>query len=284
MKKYGILANPAKHSLSPAMHNAAFKELRMRAHYEIFEVPENELAKFMKSVRNERIEGLSVSLPYKETIIQYLDKTNKDALKIGAVNTIVNKEGFLYGFNTDYLASNKALFLDPSARNIPKDPLAIVIGGGGAARAVCYGLLKMGINVVVANRTREKADAIAIEFAELFHDSEIHSSSLEDLGTGDILINTTSIWTKEPGISVRNLPYFCDREYVKEFKLIMDICYKPLETPLIKMAKRLEKGFVTGEKMLLYQALDQFELWTGKKAPMEVMRAALEEGLKNSGC
>lgn len=277
MKRYGILANPARHSLSPAMHNAAFKDLHMRAQYEVFEVQENDLPKFMKYVRNEPIHGLSVSLPYKEKIMQYLDKINKEALKIGSVNTVVNSQGFLYGFNTDYLASNKALFLDMKGRNVPiKDTVAVVIGAGGAARAVCYGLLKMDINVWVTNRTKEKADAIAIEFAEMFHNAEIHSSEWGKFGTGDILINATSVWTKNPKIRMQDLPYFCEREYVKEFKLIMDLCYKPLETPLIKMAKRLGKEFVTGDKMLLYQAVDQFELWTGKKPPIEVMRAALE--------
>ncbi|MBI5754249.1 shikimate dehydrogenase [Candidatus Peregrinibacteria bacterium] len=280
MKRYGILANPAKHSLSPVMHNAAFKALHMRAHYEIFEVPENELAKFMKFVRNEPIEGLSVSLPYKEKVMQYLDKINKEALKIGSVNTIVNSEGFLYGFNTDYLASNKALFIDMKGRHVPtKDPIAVVIGAGGAARAVCYGLLKMGIHVWVANRTKEKADAIAIEFAEMFNEAEIHSNDLNDLKTGDILINTTSIWTKEPKIRIQNLPYFCSSEYVRKFKLVMDLCYNPLETPLIKAAKRIGIEYVTGDKMLLYQAVDQFELWTGKKPPVEVMRDALEAEL-----
>lgn len=280
MKRYGILANPAKHSLSPLIHNAAFKELRMPAQYEVFEVEESELEKFIKLVRNQRIEGLSVSLPFKEKVIKYLDKVNKDALKIGAVNTIVNKEGFLHGFNTDYMASNKALFMDDSFE-IGRGTLAVVIGGGGAARAVCYGLLKMGINVLVANRTKEKADAIAIEFAEMFKDCEIHSSTLENLESGDILINTTSIWTKEPILRLDSLPNFCKPEYVRDFKLVMDICYNPLETPLIKAAKRMGIKYVTGEVMLLHQAVDQFELWTGKKAPVGVMEKVMVEGLRN---
>lgn len=280
MKKYGILANPAKHSLSPAMHNAAFERLRMQAQYEIFEIPENELAKFMKSVRNKSIEGLSVSAPYKQSVMQYLDKVDKDAIKIGAVNTIVNKEGFLYGFNTDYVASTKALFLDQKIIDIDKKSLAVVIGGGGAARAVCYGLLKLGMNVMVANRTKGKADAIAIKFAELFKDSEIHSSSLYQLVPGDILINASSIWMQDPETRGDSLPNFCRPEYVKDFKLVMDICYKPLETPLIKTAKRLNKPFITGDKMLLQQAVDQFELWTGKKAPVEVMKEALDAELR----
>lgn len=280
MKKYGLLANPAQHSLSPTMHNAAFKKLHMQAEYEIFEVTGSELPKFMRSARNQRIEGLSVSLPYKESVMQYLDKVDKDAMKIGAVNTIVNREGFLYGYNTDYLAATKALFLDQKVIDIEKKSTAVVIGAGGAARAVCYGLLKLGMNVIVANRTRGKADAIAIEFAEIFRKSEIHSSGLNNLQTGDILINASSIWLKDPMIRNESLPYFCKPEFVREFTLVMDISYKPLETPLIKVAKRMGKECVTGDKMLLYQAIDQFELWTGKKAPIDVMSEALEEGLR----
>lgn len=282
MKRYGILANPAGHSLSPAMHNAAFKSLHMQAQYEVFEIAEEDLGKFIKSARNQGIEGLSVSLPFKEKVVQYLDKVDKNAARIGAVNTIVNREGFLHGFNTDYIAATKALFLDQKAVDVDKKMLAVVIGAGGAARAICYGLMKLGMDVIVANRTRQKADAIAIEFAEIFRKSAIHSSGINSIPKGDILINTASIWTKEPSIRIDSLPYFCKPEFVREFRLVMDICYRPLETPLIRAAKRMGIEYVTGDKMLLYQALDQFEIWTGRKAPVEVMREALENGLKQN--
>lgn len=261
--------------MSPVMFNAAFKTLKIKAEYKAYEIEEGNLDDFMKIVRSD-FAGLSVSLPYKEKVMRYLDKINKDAGRIGAVNTIINHEGYLFGFNTDYLASNKALFMSITGYKIlRKDPIAVVIGAGGAARAVCYGLLKMGIHVWIANRTKIKADRIAMEFAEMFRNSEIHSVPLENIETGDILINTTSIWIQNPDIGALDLPYFCKPEYVKEFQLVMDICYKPLETPLIKVVKRLKKPYVTGDKMLLYQAADQFELWTGKEPPVEVMKDAL---------
>lgn len=281
IKKYGILAYPSKHSLSPVMHNAAFKALGMDAKYSAFEVAEKDLDVFFEIVKTEPIEGLSVSLPYKERVIPYLERLNEDAEKIGAVNTIINIDGHLGGFNTDFLASNKALFSDLSPRDhIPKkDPVAVVIGAGGAARAVCYGLLKMGVHVWVGNRTKSKADGIAMEFAEMFTDAEIHSVPLDDLGSGDFLINTTSIWMTNSQMGVAELPYFCKPEYVKHFKVVMDISYRPLETPLIQVARELGKHAITGDQMLLYQALDQFELFTGKKAPLGIMRKALREAL-----
>ena len=108
-KKYGILAYPAKHSLSPVMHNAAFKALAVDAEYGVFEVPENELPAFMEQVKHEPIDGFSVSLPYKEVMLNYMNEVDEDARKIGAVNTVVNRGGFLYGHNTDFIGSNTAL-------------------------------------------------------------------------------------------------------------------------------------------------------------------------------
>lgn len=281
IKKYGILAYPARHSLSPVMHNAAFKAMKMNAKYSAFEVAEKDLDVFFKIVRSEPIDGLSVSLPYKEKVIPYLDRIDDDARKIGAVNTIINIDGLLAGFNTDFLASSKAIFSDLGPKDhIPrKDPVAVVIGAGGAARAVCYGLLKMGVHVWVGNRTKSKADGIAIEFAEMFTDVEIHSVPMDDLGSGDFLVNTSSIWTLDSEAGVAELPYFCTPQYVKHFKVVMDICYRPLETPLIQAARLAGKHAITGDKMLLYQALDQFQLFTGEKAPVGIMRKALKEAL-----
>ena len=277
IKKFGILANPAKHSLSPVMFNAAFKATGIDAEYGIFETPENQLASFMEYVKHEPISGLSVSLPYKEVVIEYLNQVDDDVKKIGACNTVLNKGGILYGFNTDYKGSNIAL------KNIVgdlKDKKIVIIGAGGAARAIAYGVLKEGANVYIFNRKKSKADIIAIEFAEIFK-SEIHSGSLNDLGTGDVLIHTTSIWTKETGSKTAyNLPpKFCNPEYIENFEIIMDISYKPLDNPLIASAKKLKKHIITGDKMLYYQALEQFKIWTGKEAPALVMKDALNRCL-----
>jgi shikimate dehydrogenase len=274
MKQYGILAHPAKHSLSPVMHNAAFNSLGIEAQYGTFDVAENELAKFMDQVKHSPINGVSVSLPHKEVVMEYLNEIDEDARKIGAVNTVHNRGGNLYGYNTDYLGCNRALlevFDDLKRKKI------VVLGAGGAARAVAYGVMKEGANVIIANRTRAKADRVAIEFAEMF-ESDIHSADLDDMVGGDILIHATSIWTKgeEPDV---NMPDFCFPDYLENFKLVMDITYPPLNTPLILSCKDMGLPHLTAEKMLLYQAAAQFELWTGEKAPIEVMASALRKAL-----
>lgn len=262
MKKYGILGFPVGHSLSPAVHNAAFKAAHVDAEFGFCEVPKNKLADFMKYVRKGSIAGLAVTAPYKETIMQFLDQIQEDALKIGAVNTVVNDGGVLRGYNTDFVGSNRALF-EGTDYDV-KDKIAVVIGGGGAARAVCYGLLQKGLSVWVVNRTRSKADRIAIEFAEIF-EAEIHSDDWGSSGTGDILVNTVPI----------PLPDFCTQRYLGQFEMVMDVVYTPLITPLIKAAKKAGLRTITGDKMFLYQAFDQFRLWTGKAAPEKVMKEAL---------
>jgi len=152
---------------------------------------------------------------------------------------------------------------------------AVVIGAGGSARAIIYGLMNEGVDVFVVNRTREKADKLAIEFAEMF-DAQIHSGDFGELVEGDILIQTTSIWFKE---DINELPYFCDQDYVNGFEAVMDIVYAPMMTPLLQVANNLEKQIITGDKMLLFQAIEQFRLFTGKEAPIDIMKRALDKVL-----
>ncbi|MBD3360747.1 shikimate dehydrogenase [Candidatus Peregrinibacteria bacterium] len=279
MKQYGILAYPAKDSLSPVIHNAAFKALELDAQYGVYEIPEEKLAEFMKTVKHEPIDGLSVSLPYKESIINFINKLGEDAEKIGAVNTINNKGGFLWGYNTDFIGAINTL---KEAVDDLDEKTAVVLGAGGSARAVIYGLLKEGAHVWIKNRTKEKADQIAMEFAEMFG-REVHSVSWEEKATGDILINATSFWVNYP--KPEKLPAFCDQNFVDEFSVVMDISYNvkgfedPLITPLLKVARKLGKSVLTGDKMLLYQAIEQFKIWTEKEPPVDVMRKSLDKAL-----
>lgn len=286
MHQYGILAYPAGHSLSPIMHNSAFAALGMDAEYGVFEIAENDLEEFFRRSRNEPIAGLSVSLPYKEIVMNFLDEVDVNARQIGAVNTVVNKNGVLYGYNTDFIGSNRAIEeVYKFDRN--KEQIAVILGAGGAARAIAYGLLKEGVHVWIKNRNKDKADQVALEFAELF-ETEIHSVEWDDWGTGDVLINATSFWLENKEITEKELPYFCSKKYLKEFKIVMDISYNiklknfdnNLKTPLLLKAEEFEKKIITGDKMLLYQAVEQFRLWTGKEAPIEIMQQALKEGLR----
>ncbi|MBL4695065.1 shikimate dehydrogenase [Candidatus Gracilibacteria bacterium] len=260
MKNYGILAHPAGHSLSPVMHNAAFRELGIDAQYRAFDIPENEFADFMQRVASEPISGLSVSLPYKEVIIDQLHEVSEDARTIGAVNTVLNKGGHLYGYNTDHLGALAALGGVSGLK-------VVVLGAGGAARAIVYGLVQAGAEVFVVARNEEKAAALASEFGCSVGDFSM---------SADVLIQATSIWTVKPDAVLEDL---CGAEFVEGFDKVMDIVYKPLMTPLLVAAEAAGKEIITGEKMLLYQAVEQFKIWTDQEAPVEVMREALTNAL-----
>ncbi len=268
-KKYGILAHPAGHSLSPAIFNAAFKEAGLDAEYRVYDIPDVKLAEFMKTVRHEPVSGLSVSLPHKEDVRTYLDEVDEDAKKIGVVNTVLNRGGFLYGYNTDFVGANKAL---KEAVGELSGKKAVVIGAGGAARAVVYGLLKEGAEVAIINRSKDKAEELAGDFEGVLYGGINEADKFD----GDILVQASSIWTLNPDAELNNL---ISEQYVKRFDVVMDIVYKPLMTPLLVAAESMGKTVITGDKMLLYQAVEQFKLFTEKDAPVEVMRKELSEGL-----
>ena len=275
MKKYGILAYPAKHSVSPDMQNAAFQALGIDAEYGTFDVAPKDLGQFMQEqLRAKTIAGLSVSLPYKESVIPFLDSVSEDASKIGAVNTILNDDGQLRGFNTDFGGSNRALI---ESYGDLKGKQVLVIGAGGAARAVIYGLMKEGANILVMNRSKEKAQALAIQFAEMF-ESEIHAVDFGDMLGGDILIHTTSIWTKMD-FETEDLPYFVYPDFLENFNFVMDIAYPPLKTPLLEGCEDSGVEFIGADRMLLFQGVEQFEIWTGEKAPLTKMEEALKKRL-----
>jgi shikimate dehydrogenase len=268
-KKYGILAHPAGHSLSPAIFNAAFKEAGFDAEYRVYDIPDVKLAEFMKTVRHEPVSGLSVSLPHKEDVMTYLDEIDEDARAIGAVNTVVNRGGFLHGYNTDFVGANKAL---EEAVGELSGRKAVVIGAGGAARAVVYGLLKEGAEVAIINRSKDKAEELAGDFDGVLYGGIEEADKFD----GDILVQASSIWTLNPDAKLDNL---ISEQYVKRFDVVMDIVYQPLMTPLLAFAESMGKKVVTGDKMLLYQAIEQFKLFTEKDAPVEVMSKELDEGL-----
>lgn len=275
MNQYGILAFPAKHSLSPAMFNEAFKAIGLDAEYEVFEIPREGLAGFMERVKSEPIEGLSVSLPHKESVLDDLDEVDEDARRIGAVNTIVNKGGILHGYNTDFIGSNRAL--EEIAGKL-RGKRVVVVGAGGASRAVLYGLLKEEAFVSIYNRSEEKAHKLALEFGEMFG-AKIESGDLAAMqrSSGEVLVQTSSIWTLNPDMSLKDIGDLFPISFVGSFDVVMDIVYKPLITPLLAVAQGLGKTIVTGEKMLLYQAIEQFKIWTGKDAPETVMKSSLEK-------
>jgi shikimate dehydrogenase len=266
---YGILAFPAKHSLSPRMLNAAFRECKINAKYEFFEIPPAELAEFFDQIKTKPITGLSVSIPHKIECQKFLDELDESSQKIGAVNTIFWREKKLIGTNTDWLGAISAL-----ETMIPRSELAnkkvIVLGSGGSARAIVFGLLQRKAQVRVIARESEK-------FKNIQKDFNVSGDNIENLTkySAEILINTTPIGMtgKFENQSLVPLDFL-----QKQKPLVFDIVYNPLETRFLREAKSTGCQVLSGLEMLVRQGAAQFEVWTGKKAPIEVMRKELNFG------
>jgi len=263
MDTYGIIGWPVAHSLSPAMHNKAFAALGHKAVYGLFPVPPERLSAAIEGIRALGIKGVSVTVPHKEALLSMLDEVEETARRIGAVNTIVNREGRLFGYNTDWFGALKALeeVLSPAKRQV------IVVGAGGAARAIVYALVKAGAHVVIYNRTLEKAVSLAEEFG-----AEAQPLAALNEASGEILINTTSVGLKEDRSPA-------PREILSRFQVVMDTVYVPLETRLLREAREAGCKVINGLKMLVYQGVEQFYLWRGERPPAHLMEEAALEAL-----
>lgn len=265
-KVFGIIGNPVSHSMSPVMHNAALQATAVNGVYVPFPVVDLEAA--VRGIRTLGISGVSVTIPHKETIIKFLDDVDLVARKIGAVNTVVvsvREDGthILKGFNTDWLGANRALakHTDLKGKNV------LVLGAGGSARAIGFGLIEIGAKVLLCSRTETRGRLLAGELGcEWFN--------LEDISglDADIVVNATSVgMTPNTGVSLM------DVDQLRGIQVVMDIVYSPLETQLLKNATKAGCATICGLEMLLYQGVEQFELWTGKTAPVDIMRAKLYE-------
>ncbi len=262
---FGILGNPVSHSLSPIMHNAALSAMDYNGVYLPMQV-EN-LADGVRGLRALGFTGVSVTVPHKEEIMSLIDEVDSTAEKIGAVNTLLFRSEagkvVIRGFNTDWLGSNMALSVKGNMEL--KGSRILVIGAGGAARGVCFGLVKAGSEVIISNRSTAKGQALADWLGCEF----VASHELASV-QADALVNTTSMGM-EPGIDM--IPV--DPALLTRFSVVMDIVYAPLETRLLKEARQVGCKTVDGLAMLLFQAVAQLEIWTGKEPPVQVMRQAL---------
>lgn len=268
-----LLAWPAGHSLSPPMHNAAFSETGLRATYEALAVPPEELGEVLTELRSGGWLGANVSIPHKVAVLNHLDQVSPEAQRIGAVNTVVVRAGELHGYNTDASGFLRGL---RDIGEVTAGQHALVLGAGGAARAVCYALLNAGVTVHLTNRTPEKADQLASEFADL---GTITAGEIP-VAAFDIVVNTTAVGMAG-GPAPDALPLA--REVLAGLPrtaLVSDLVYRPAVTPLLRRAEEL--GFAhhqNGLAMLLWQGVEAFELFTGIDASVAVMAAALTESL-----
>jgi shikimate dehydrogenase len=260
---YAVLGDPVSHSLSPVMHNAAFSKTGYNGVYTAFQV--RDLPNAVAGIRALGIHGCSVTIPHKVAVMDLLDEIDRMALRIGAVNTIVNQGGRLTGFNSDSPGAMAAL--------LEKTPVAhrrvAVIGAGGAARALAHGIADHGGHLTVVNRSPDKGQRLALEL-------ECDFSALADFsGVGvDILINTTSVGMI-PHADHMPVAHACLRSGMT----VMDVVYNPLETKLLAAARDAGCTVVDGVAMFVHQGACQFERWTGRKAPVQLMKKTVLEAL-----
>lgn len=260
---YGIIGNPVAHSLSPLMHNCAFREMKMDALYVPFLVDDLEGA--VRGLRALNIRGVSVTIPFKTSVLPFLDETDESSRAIGAVNTIRNKGGTLRGFNTDWIGLVDSL---GEAVGI-EGRTFIVIGAGGAARAAVFGILEKGGFPVVMNRTVEKGEALAREFGCPFHPL----ADMPSVGA-DGLINTTPV-----GMTPGEEKSPVRRRDLSRFGVVMDIVYNPLRTKLLREAQEAGCRVVDGLGMFVRQGAEQIRIWAGREPPVELMHQAVRRQL-----
>ena len=273
-KVYGIFGFPVKHSLSPLMQTEAFKKTGINAVYVPFEVPPEKLEDGINGIKAMGIRGINVTVPHKEKVCELMDFLDEDAEFLEAVNTVKNEDGKLTGYNTDaegFYTSLKKEGITLESKKV------LMIGAGGAARAVGYACLKGKAKVLhIVNRSFEKAKKVGELLSRKGNvvvyplKDAVIKSLIKDV---DIVINTTSV-----GMKKSDPPLF-DYSLLREDLTVVDIIYNPAETKLLKAARKVGAKTVNGLGMLIYQGALAFKIWTGKEAPTEEMKKVLEEEL-----
>jgi len=265
----GIIGDPIEHAMSPVMHNAAFKNKGVDYVYLAFRVKKEELSKAIEGMRALNIRGLNITIPHKVAVIPFLDELDSLADKIGAINTIVNDNGVLKGYNTDATGFLQALV----ERGIePKGKSVVILGAGGASRAISFILAERGSSLVILNRTWDKAKICTDRISEIFQ-REATALKLDrenlaaSLSKADILINATSVGMSP---NINETPVTSD--LLRPNLVVYDIVSNPIKTRLQREAEAVGAKTISGLDMLVWQGALAFEKWTGLKAPIGVMR------------
>ena len=273
-----VVANPIKHSISPFIHNSAFQATETNGVYLAWEVKATDLSETVANIRRYQMFGINLSMPYKEQVIPYLDQLSEEARLIGAVNTVVNQEGTLIGYNTD----GKGFFKSLPSFTISGKKMTM-LGAGGAAKAILAQAILDGasqisvfVRSVSMEKTRPYLDKLQVQTG-----FKVHLYALEDaselqsrIAESDLLVNSTSV-----GMDGKSSPV-PESIVLPETLLVADIIYQPFETPFLKWARSQRNPAVNGLGMLLYQAAEAFQLWTGKEMPTEEIWQSLTEKYK----
>lgn len=257
------LGNPNKASMAPTLHNAGFEALSLNYIYTVFEP--DDIGKAMDAVRAFKMPGVSITSPFKQDVMEHLDELDPTAKAIGAVNCVHNQDGKLTGYNCDWIGAVGAL---EEATELKGKKIA-VLGAGGAARAVVYGLNSKGADVTVYNRTAEKGEALAKDMGVSFGGELDKVQELKP----EILVNCTKIGVGGGGFVQ------VDESVFDTAKVVMDIITKPRRTPLLEAAEAKGCTVMNGSRMLVLQGVFAFELFTGQKAPVEAMYEAVTKAL-----
>ena len=270
-----VVANPIKHSISPFIHNSAFEATNTNGVYLAWEVDAAELAETVANIRRYQMYGINLSMPYKEQVIPYLDQLSEEACLIGAVNTVVNREGTLIGYNTD----GKGFFKSLPSFKISRKRL-VLLGAGGAAKAILAQAILDGVSQIsifvrsssiektrpylekIQNATGFRVDLFALEDVQDLQDS---------ITQADLLVNATSV-----GMDGSSQP-IPTSIVLPEKLMVADVIYQPFETPFLKWARNQGNQSINGLGMLLYQAAEAFELWTGKEMPTDQIWELLKQ-------
>ena len=270
-----VVANPIKHSISPFIHNTAFEATNTNGVYLAWEVEATDLAETVANIRRYQMFGINLSMPYKEQVIPYLDELSEEARLIGAVNTVVNREGTLIGYNTDGKGFFKSL---PSFKISGKR--MVLLGAGGAAKAILAQAILDGVSqvsVFVRSSSMEKTRPY-LEKLENATGFRVDLFALEDVSElqaritdSDLLVNATSV-----GMDGVSLP-IPTGIVLSERLLVADVIYQPFETPFLKWARNQGNQAINGLGMLLYQAAEAFQLWTGKEMPTDQIWELLKQ-------
>ncbi|WP_338835330.1 shikimate dehydrogenase [Neomoorella thermoacetica] len=272
-----LLGHPVQHSLSPLMQNAAFAAGGQNLVYLAFDVEPGDLVAALAGLKALGFRGANVTVPHKEAVIPYLDAVDPVAARIGAVNTIVNEDRCLKGYNTDgsgFLRSLEEAGFDPAGKR------AVILGAGGAARAVAFALATAGCgSLVLANRTPERATELAGALAGAGLPAPVvyrlgDAGMRSEVEAADLVLNTTSLgmW---PRVEETPLP----PDWFRPGQWVYDLVYNPLETKFLAGARRRGCRVISGLDMLLYQGAAAFTLWTGREAPVAVMARVLREAM-----
>jgi 3-dehydroquinate dehydratase/shikimate dehydrogenase len=269
---YGVIADPVGHSMSPAIHNACLRKEKMNAIYLPFRVPREDLHPFLDACQELDVKGLSVTIPHKEQVLRSINALDENVAGIRACNTLVFNRGKVFGYNTDCEAAISSL-IDAEESENPKTALkgrvALVLGSGGVAKAIVFGLVQAGAKVLITSRNTRAAELLAADYKCLAVDWIARHNVV-----ADYLVNCTPVGMHP---DVNESPF--DRDGIKSEMVVFDTVYNPEQTLLIKYAREAHCRVVTGVEMFVRQAARQFELFTGKPANVEFMRSEMKRAI-----